>query len=377
MVRFPTIFLAVLVQVSPGASPGERGASTTIRLDSVSVGAPGSGSAGRAARTNAAAPLLITTSSPLPSAELAYPFYVQLDATGGTPPCRWSLSSGSLPPGLNLSSTDGVINGTPTARGSFNFTIRVSDSAQPPATDSKPLSLAVGMAPPPGMRITGLAATAEPAKQPQFSLTLDSDFPLELTGRFSLSFAPDASNAAADPAIKFVASGNTNLTFRIPAGSRQVEFQNNNAAFQTGTTAGVITLRLAGLQAGGTDISPLPSVSQATRVNRSAPVIRSARLVRRGGSMDLILIGFSTPRDMTKADFSFTAASGKTLQTTSLTANVDGQFGEWYRSATSAGFGTEFTLTIVLAITGDATAVGSVAATLENSQGRSAPAEAR
>ena len=375
MVRFLTI-LTVLVLVSPGASPGERGAISTIRLDGVSVGAPGSGSAGRAART-AAAPLLITTSSPLPSAELANPFYVLLDATGGTPPYRWSLSSGSLPPGLNLSSTDGVINGTPTARGSFNFTIRVSDSAQPPATDSKPLSLAVGMASPPAMRITGLEATTEPAKQPQFSLTLDSGFPLELTGRFSLSFAPDASSAAADPAIKFLASGNTNLTFRIPANSRQVEFQNNNTAFQTGTTAGVITVRLSSLQSGGTDLSPLPSVSQATRVNRSAPVIRSARLVRRSGAMDLILIGYSTPRDMTKANLSFTAASGKTLQTTSLTADVNGQFGDWYRGATSAGYGTEFTLTIQLAIAGDTTAVGSVVATLENSQGRSAPAEAR
>ena len=53
-----------------------------------------------------------------------------LVASGGVQPYTWTISSGSLPPGLSLS-TDGVISGTPTALGKFNFTAKVVDSQSP------------------------------------------------------------------------------------------------------------------------------------------------------------------------------------------------------------------------------------------------------
>jgi uncharacterized protein (TIGR03437 family) len=53
----------------------------------------------------------------------------KLSATGGTPPYNWIVVSGNLPPGLILSSTAGTVTGTPTAAGTFSFTIQVSDSA--------------------------------------------------------------------------------------------------------------------------------------------------------------------------------------------------------------------------------------------------------
>ena len=45
---------------------------------------------------------------------------------GGTAPITWSLESGSLPNGLSLTST-GVITGTPTTDGTFNFTIKAAN----------------------------------------------------------------------------------------------------------------------------------------------------------------------------------------------------------------------------------------------------------
>jgi hypothetical protein len=55
----------------------------------------------------------------------AYQF--QLEATGGVPPYTWAVGSGSsLPAGLALSSA-GVVSGTPTASGSFNPSIAVTD----------------------------------------------------------------------------------------------------------------------------------------------------------------------------------------------------------------------------------------------------------
>jgi pseudomonalisin len=51
-----------------------------------------------------------------------------LSASGGTPPYRWTISSGTLPPGLTLTST-GSVTGTPTTAGSYSFTVQVSDSS--------------------------------------------------------------------------------------------------------------------------------------------------------------------------------------------------------------------------------------------------------
>lgn len=46
---------------------------------------------------------------------------------GGIPPYDWSVSAGSLPDGLVLQSSSGVIEGTPTAEGTYNFTIQIDD----------------------------------------------------------------------------------------------------------------------------------------------------------------------------------------------------------------------------------------------------------
>lgn len=46
---------------------------------------------------------------------------------GGVSPYSYALASGALPTGLSLSSA-GVISGTPTATGTFTFTVQVTDA---------------------------------------------------------------------------------------------------------------------------------------------------------------------------------------------------------------------------------------------------------
>ena len=77
-------------------------------------------------------PLCVTSTS-VPDGVVGTPYSAPVSAVGGTPPYSWSLVSGSLPPGLALSST-GTISGTPTVAGSFTFTLKVTDSMGASAT---------------------------------------------------------------------------------------------------------------------------------------------------------------------------------------------------------------------------------------------------
>src|SRR5205085_6391563 len=57
----------------------------------------------------------------------------------------YAVSSGSLPPGLSLNPATGVLNGTPTAGGTFNFTITASGSGGfGGCTGSKAYSITIG-----------------------------------------------------------------------------------------------------------------------------------------------------------------------------------------------------------------------------------------
>lgn len=72
-------------------------------------------------------PLTIVSTSPLGIGTVGSLFSRQLVASGGTTPYVWSLVSGSLPAGLGLS-PGGLIVGTPTATGTSEFTIKVTDA---------------------------------------------------------------------------------------------------------------------------------------------------------------------------------------------------------------------------------------------------------
>jgi hypothetical protein len=70
-----------------------------------------------------------------------------LAATGGTTPLSWSLSAGTLPPGLTLDSATGLITGTPTGKADHtSLTLDVHDSGTPVQSASVSLTLTVSPA---------------------------------------------------------------------------------------------------------------------------------------------------------------------------------------------------------------------------------------
>ncbi len=87
-------------------------------------------------------PLSVTTTA-LPAGTVNYGYSTMLAAAGGVLPYSWSITSGGLPPGVNLDPSSGVISGTPTTTGTYPFTAQVTDSESPPANASAPLSITV------------------------------------------------------------------------------------------------------------------------------------------------------------------------------------------------------------------------------------------
>ncbi|WP_332772047.1 Ig domain-containing protein [Phenylobacterium sp.] len=80
----------------------------------------------------------------LPPGAVATTYTTTLSAKGGSSPYSFSVTAGSLPSGLSLSGSTGVISGTPTALGTGTFTIQVTDANL--VTGSQVFSLFIGAA---------------------------------------------------------------------------------------------------------------------------------------------------------------------------------------------------------------------------------------
>ena len=94
------------------------------------------------AQRNSQAPLTIQPVT-LTGAAVARAYSGVLSAIGGTAPYVWSVSSGRLPGGLSLSTSTGVISGTPTTDGAFSFTVKVKDSGSPAQSASATVPMIV------------------------------------------------------------------------------------------------------------------------------------------------------------------------------------------------------------------------------------------
>jgi len=73
--------------------------------------------------------LAIVTAAGLPEGQVGTAYALALEASGGRPPFIWTLTEGTLPPGLELG-IDGAITGIPLTSGSSVFTVTVWDQRQ-------------------------------------------------------------------------------------------------------------------------------------------------------------------------------------------------------------------------------------------------------
>lgn len=309
-------------------------------------------------------PAIITET--LPDGRVGDAYSATLSATGRGP-FSWSLSAGALPQGLSLNAHTGAITGTPVQHGDFSIGITVTDGNQPPLSAQRTFLLRIALPPLPPLSITQLQDTTPPASQPAFGLQLGQAFPVELNGTATLSFTPD-SGLPPDPAVRF-ANGGTTVNFTIPAGqTAAVPAAGNLFAFQTGTTAGTITLSVT-LRLGATVLEPAPFVVKVVRIPPSGPQITNLVIVRNPAGFEIRVTGYSNIRQVTGATFRFTAAPGSPLQTTEVNVPVSGIFQSWFASDQSLPFGGQFLFVMPFTVQGSMGALFSVQVTLTNSAG--------
>ena len=96
----------------PGAAPGTKG-----RLI-------------YRARDGVISPGIVISGGQLTDATVGEPYSAQLTVAGADPPYQWALQPDLVaPPGLTLSN-DGVLSGTPTAAGTYSFTVSVTATTE-------------------------------------------------------------------------------------------------------------------------------------------------------------------------------------------------------------------------------------------------------
>jgi hypothetical protein len=308
----------------------------------------------------APAALTITTNRQLPDGAINASYTCAVEAFGGASPYTWSAAG--LPAGLTIDGSTGIISGSPAAAGTFSLAITVTDKALNHVSDR--FTLAISLPAAPAVSISGLPQTAAPAQQYALIVALASAFPAPITGQAILAFAPDS--GPTDKTIQF-ASGGTVANFSIPAGSTTA-VTDVPLAIQTGTVCGTVNVSLR-LQAGGIDITPASVPAASAQISRAAPVIGDVRVTRSSSQISIIVSGYSTAREITQASFTFSAAGGQTLQTSSIAIPVETLFGSWFQDPANGVFGSQFVLTQPFTVQGDPAAVLPQSVTLSNRVG--------
>jgi hypothetical protein len=257
----------------------------------------------------------------------------------------------------------------------FNVAFTATSAAAVTGTlqiDSFAVNLRGNGNPPPALSsaaFSSLPSSIQARQQPAVGLSIPQTYPLDLTGKLTLTFASDS--FADDPAIQFASGGRT-VNFTIPAGTTDAIFgSSKQVQFQAGTVAGVINVA-ASFAVASVDLTPNPAPAASMTVAAAPPQISNVQAgARTANSFEVLITGYSTPRQVSQIKLQFTGAAGSNLQTSNLAVNTDGPFSTWFQSTTGIGFGSQFTASVIVNVTGDVNAVQSVAVTASNSKGDS------
>ena len=124
------------------------------------------------------AALTLTFPAP-PSGTVGTAYTDTLTAAGGTTPYTFSVSAGTLPAGLTLNASTGVVSGTPTTAGTSSFTVKVTDAKSATATFATSITILSSVL---TIALTSSAATAAPGGTVSYTITATNSGQTALTG---------------------------------------------------------------------------------------------------------------------------------------------------------------------------------------------------
>lgn len=214
----------------------------------------------------------------------------------------------------------------------------------------------------PPLPAVSLQLQAEPlqsGRQAKVSVSLAAPSPLTTTISLHLLFTP-LNGAPDDPAVQFAGSGSRSINLSITQGDSVAKSgTQSEITFQTGTTAGTLTLRVsAGFQS--------PEISATVG---AAPVwIDSVRATRTPIGVELNCAGFDNSRSTTQASFQFFDRAGRPINVEPIRAPVTEAFQRHFSTSQLGGL---FALQATFPVAGDAAQIGAVEVSMTNAQGGS------
>ncbi|HEY9141998.1 MAG TPA: choice-of-anchor D domain-containing protein [Bryobacteraceae bacterium] len=204
---------------------------------------------------------------------------------------------------------------------------------------------------------------AQSARQGSVSVSFGAPADAGGSGTVTLSFAAQAP-AATDPGIVFASGGQT-TQFTFNKGDTAASFGGaGSAAFQTGTTAGTLTLEAQiGNQASQQSVAIAPAVIG----------VASVAGTRQASALTVDITGFDNTRTAGELSFTFYDAAGNVIPPGAISADGTAAFSSYFAGS---GDGGQFAPAASFPVSGDPSKVSAFTVQLVNTAGTATTARA-
>jgi hypothetical protein len=210
----------------------------------------------------------------------------------------------------------------------------------------------------PGASIVFASTVGASAQQNSITIPLATASQVSGTGLLTMAFEPSISGVTDDAAVQFLSGPLRTATVSIAAGATAATIGGQSSmAFQTGTTAGTLTLTLT-----------LPNTTQqATLIIPPAPInIDSATAVRLFGSLNVAFSGFDNTYTASQLAFTFYDITGKALPQGAINVDATADFQQYFSTTVAGG---SFQVLAEFPVSGNEAEIGWVTVQITNSLG--------
>jgi hypothetical protein len=235
-----------------------------------------------------------------------------------------------------------------------------------------------GLSPPlPGATIVFGSSPGSSADQNNVSINLASASQVSGTGTLTMTFQPSVKGVTDDPAVQFLSGPLRQATVTISPGNTMAMFDGGQSdlAFQTGTTAGTITMVLTlngsatpAAQATLTIAPAAVSIQTATAIRLLGSVIVNGIVggVNSGGEVDVSVTATDNTYTASQVAFTFFDKTGAPMSPGTIQEDATSDFQSYFATTQTGG---AFALLAKFPVTGDVTQIISATVAITNSVG--------